>query len=293
MTLMRSKLFVPASRPELFDKALASAADALSFDLEDAVAEDRKAEARRLLVELLARPDLARSDLAGHRKTLVVRINAPGTPEYEADIEAMALAAPDIINVPMVEDPDTIRAVAARILQVRGSASQPIRILANIESPRGLRKAAEIALADPLLMGLQIGYGDLLSPLGISAEEPSAVQHVRVAVRFAAAEAQVDAWDGAYLDIRNADGYRQACAEARQLGFAGKSCIHPSQITTANEIFRPSEAEIAHARRVVEASLAAAQNGVGAFVVDGRLIDGPLIPKAHAVLAWADRLGST
>lgn len=292
MTVMRSKLFVPASRPALFDKAMSGPADAISFDLEDAVAADRKDSARQDLVAFLAAlaPD--------HRgKTVVVRINAPGTAFHEADLEAIAAVRPDVINLPMVEDPEVVRGVASRLDRLEGTvaaaggAARRIALLANIESPLGLRRAGDIAAAHPRVIGLQIGYADLLSPLGIAADEPAAIQYVRAAVRFAAAEAGKQAWDGAYVDIRNPEGYRRECEAARRLGFAGKSCIHPSQVDTANLVFQPGEAELAHARRVVQASRTAAREGVGAFVVDGQMVDGPFIERAEALIAWAERLG--
>lgn len=287
---MRSKLFVPASRPELFAKALAGAADAISFDLEDAVEEGAKPAARNELVNLFAR---GRAAMQG--KLIVVRVNAVETPHFAADLEAIACEAVDVLNLPMVESAATVRdAVAAleRIERQRGLPSR-IGILANIESPRGLRLAAEIAAAHPRVMGLQIGYGDLFSPLGIPMSEPSATQAVRFAVRLAAGEAGIDAYDGAYVDIKNPDGFMREARAAQQLGFAGKSCIHPTQIAAANEVFRPSEADVAHALRVVAAARESLARGVGAFVVDGRLVDGPFITRAEQMVVLARRLGMT
>ena len=136
---MRSKLFVPASRPELFAKALASAADAISFDLEDAVEERSKPAARAALQTLF------KEDLSSHHKLIVVRINAVDTPHFVADLEAVVCAATHVVNIPMAQDPDTIRAVAAQLerLEAERGLKRPIGILVNIESPKGLRRAAE------------------------------------------------------------------------------------------------------------------------------------------------------
>ena len=161
----------------------------------------------------------------------------------------------------------------------------------NIESARGLRLAAELACAHARVVGLQIGYGDLFSPLGIAQDEVTAKQHVRVAVRLAAGEADVPAYDGAYIRIDDPDGYTREARAAQQLGFAGKSCIHPSQVALANAVFRPSAGEIDHALRVVEAAREALARGVGAFVVDGRLVDGPFITRAENTVALARQLG--
>jgi citrate lyase subunit beta/citryl-CoA lyase len=281
---MRSKLFVPGSRPELFPKALASQADSLSFDLEDAVPEAGKAEARRLVGEALCSPEAAAS-----KKILIVRVNGLATPHFEADLAAVVGPRLDLLNLPKVEAAaDINRAVAAlaRLEAERGLA-RPIGILANIESPRGLRFAAEIAAADPRVAGLQLGFADLFEPLGIERTDAAAVHQIQLAVRLAAGEAGIWACDAAYGDIKNPDGYRAEALAAKRLGFIGKTCIHPSQVALANEIFHPADDEIAFARRVVEA---AAKTTAGAFTVDGRMIDAPFLKRAHAILAIARQL---
>lgn len=284
---MRSKLFVPASRPELFAKALACAADAISFDLEDAVASDRKAAARNDLARFLA------AGLASNHKLIVVRVNALDSAYFAADLDAIVQPGVDIVNLPMVESAATIRAAAAalEVLERERKLPRPLGILANIESPRGVRLGAEIATAHRRVVGLQTGYGDLFSPLGIVDGEPSALQAIRVAVRLAAGEGGVHAYDGAYVDIANLEGFTRDAEAARRLGFAGKSCIHPTQIALANEVFRPGDAEIRHAQQVVEAARDAQAKGVGAFVVNGKLVDGPFITQAEHTVALAQRLG--
>lgn len=284
---MRSKLFVPASRPELFSKALSSAADAISFDLEDAVEEGQKGFARQSLI------DFFKTSLAQTTKAIVVRINAAETAHYAADLEAVVCPAVQIINLPMVESVTAIRDLSARIgkLEADRRLTRSIGILVNIESPRGLRHAAELALADPRVVGLQIGFGDLFGPYGVESGEPSATQVVRVLVKMAAAEAGVEAYDGAYVDIANPDGFTLDAQAAYRLGFAGKSCIHPSQVGLANAVFRPSEQQIQQALRVVQAAKENLARGVGAFVVDGQLVDGPLITRAERTVALARLAG--
>lgn len=274
--LMRSKLFVPGSRPELFAKAAASGADAISFDLEDAVAESRKAEARAALSRYLSQAGAC----AG--KGVVVRVNAVGTAHFSEDMRALAGARVDLINLPMVEEPQAI-AEAAGFL-----AGQQARILVNIETPKGLRKAAELATAHPQVAGLQIGYADLMEPLGIDRRDGAALAHIRLAVRIAAAEAGIPAYDGAFAAVNDPEGYRDECLAARRHGFAGKSCIHPSQIETANAVFLPTPAEIEKAQRMIEAADAADRAGVGAYLVDGQMVDAPFVARARAILALAD-----
>jgi len=284
---MRSKLFVPASRPELYAKALASAADAVSFDLEDAVEESRKGSARLSLQALL-------KDGAGQAagKLLVVRSNAVTTAHYLEDLNAIVWPSLDILNLPMVESAEEVHEAVARLERVEAERgiTTPIRILANIESPRGLRRAAEIAVSHARLVGLQLGFGDLFAPLGIDPLDEAASLMVRLNVRMAAGEAGIDAYDGAYPSIADRAGFEQSARVAARCGYVGKSCIHPTQIALANGIFRPSAADVAHSLRVVEAAAQHLANGVGAFVVDGKLVDGPLIGRAEGIVAQARSL---
>lgn len=286
--LMRSKLFVPGSRPELFPKALASEADGLSFDLEDSVSESRKDEARQELGRLLA-SDAA----AGSGKVLIARVNAQDTPHFHADVQAVVRPGLQLLNVPKVDSVEQVVAAADAVIRAEraNGVAEPVRLLLNIESPRGLRVAAELAAAHERVAGLQLGLGDLFEPLNIARRDPEAVRLAMFQLRLAAGEAGVFAYDSAFADIKDQDGYLAEAAMARRLGFLGKSCIHPSQVALANQAFRPSDEEIAHAQRVVEAAADARARGVGAYVVDGKMIDGPFVRRAEAVVALARRLG--
>ena len=285
---MRSKLFVPASRPELFAKALAGAADALSFDLEDSVAPDRKREAREVLRTLLRS-----NDINGHAKILIVRVNALDTPHFNDDIEAVVQTGLDFINLPKTERVEDVRAATSAIERAEraNGVTRPVKLLLNIESPGALRHAADLAAADPRVAGLQLGLGDLFEPLGIARREPAAIQQAMFGLRIAAGEAGVFAYDSAFANIKDEAGFRAEAQLARSMGFLGKSCIHPSQIALANEVFRPSDEEIAHAVRVVEAAREAQSKGVGAYVVDGKMIDPPFVERALVLVQQADRAG--
>ena len=287
---MRSKLFVPGSRPELFSKALACEADALSFDLEDSVAPARKEEARKAL------RDFFRSGaLAGCSKTIIVRINASDTPFFAADIQAMAQTGVHMLNLPKPRDANDVRQTSQAIgqAQIDNKVSGTIGLLLNIETPNALRTAHELALADPRVVGLQLGLGDLFEPLGIARRDIAAIQQAMFAVRMAAGEAGVLAYDTAFADIADEAGFLAEAQQARRFGFLGKSCIHPKQVALANAAFRPSDAEIAHAQRVVAAANSADTQDVGAYVVDGKMIDAPFVRRAEAILATAARLGIT
>lgn len=279
---MRSKLFVPGSRPEWFANALASAADAISIDLEDAVPETQKAQAREQVAAFLqSRPVFETA------KLIVVRVNPIGSPHFERDLQAVARRGVGLVNLPKAEsNADVRRAVAELALAAAANrAPDAIDLLVNIETPMALRRAAEIASAHVRVAGLQLGLGDLFEPAGIARRDPANVHAAMFALRLAAAEAGVAACDGAFADIEDPAGFRAEAQMAQRLGFVGKSCIHPSQIALANEVFRASDVDLAAAQRVVDAARAAAAEGRAAFVVDGRMIDPPFLARARALLA--------
>ena len=285
---MRSKLFVPGSRPELFAKALAGDADALSFDLEDAVAEARKAEARQAVAEFVVGDAVTQA-----AKLIIVRTNAPDSPHFMADLAAIVRNGVTLINLPKIESPDALLAAVAPIeaAERANAVEHPIGLLVNIETPHALDDAARIAGAHPRVTGLQLGLGDLFEPYGIDRTDPRNVHAAMFALRMAAAQAGVFAMDGAYAALDDDEGYREEARMARRLGFAGKSCVHPRQVPLANAAFAPSEAELAAARRIVEAAPAASAQSRGAFVVDGRMIDLPFLKRAQALLAAARQPG--
>jgi citrate lyase subunit beta/citryl-CoA lyase len=279
---MRSKLFVPGSRPELFAKALAGDADALSFDLEDSVAEDRKDAARAAVAGLVAGDAVAAA-----AKVVIVRINALDTPHFKRDVDAVVRRGVALINLPKVETGHDVQAAADIIERVESAhgLEQPIGLLINIETPRALADAVRIAAAHPRVAGLQLGLADLFESTGIDRHDPANVHAAMFAVRMAAAQAGVFAMDGAYGDLEDDEGFSAEARMARRLGFIGKSCVHPRQVALANAAFAATEDEIAAARRIVEAAKIAAAQGRGAFVADGRMIDLPFLKRAEALLA--------
>jgi citrate lyase subunit beta/citryl-CoA lyase len=274
---MRSKLFVPGARADFFEKALRSEADALSFDLEDSVPPKGKAAARAELAAFLSSDHVRLS-----AKTIIVRVNVFDDPHFPDDLSALAGVHLHMINLPKVEDAPSARAAAERIL----SSCPRARLLLTIETPRGLAGAKEIAAAHPSIAGLQIGLNDLFEPLNIERSRSQNVHPVLWQVRMAAAEANLFAYDGAWADLHDKDGFIREAEMARSLGFLGKSCIHPSQVAEANRIFDRGD-ELVAARRVLKAAKAASAAGRGAFLLDGKMIDAPAIAQAEAVLARA------
>jgi citrate lyase subunit beta/citryl-CoA lyase len=277
--IARSKLFVPASRPELFPKALNSQADVVCFDLEDSVLPEQKAQARQNLQQFLS------SDPPEY-PALMVRVNHVTSPYFREDMAAAVAPDISVISLPKVEDAAEIAETASALLALEKQSGvvRPIGILATIESPRGLRMAKEIAQADKRVMGLQLGLADLFEPLGIASSDRTAVQYVRLRLRLAAGEVGIPCFDSAFADFQDQEGFTSEAQAARTLGFAGKSCIHPCQLADANRIFSPEEEEIDWARRIVDAAQSA---NAGVFAVDGRMVDAPFLKRAHAILALA------
>jgi len=280
---MRSKLFVPGSRPALFAKAMASDADMLSFDLEDAVAGEDKASARAQVVAFL--------QSAPHRaagKQVVVRVNAWNSSAWEDDLRAILPLDIDLLNLPKIESVEQLRQAMSEIdaVEARLGVRRAVGLLVNIETPRALRHAAKIAQAHPRVRGLQLGLGDLFEPYGIGRADLRNVHAAQYALRMAAAEAGAFAYDAAFPGLDDEAGFRAEADAARGLGFSGKSCVHPRQVAWANDIFAPSAKEIDDARRTVQK---ADEAGEGAFAVDGRMVDAPFLARARAVLALVDR----
>ena len=285
---MRSKLFVPGARPELFAKALASEADALSFDLEDSVVEGRKAEARATVARFVASGEVARSD-----KSIVVRTNAPDSKHFADDVAAIAMPQVTLINLPKIESSEALLA-AIGILETAERANgvaHPISLLVNIETPKAMAHAAHIASAHPRVVGLQLGLGDLFEPHGIDRGDVRNVHAAMFTLRMAAAQAGVFAMDGAFAVLDDDAGYVAEAGMARSLGFVGKSCIHPKQVPLANAAFAATDAELARAQRIVDAANAHGASSLGAFAVDGRMIDLPFLKRAQALLAASRKQG--
>jgi len=282
---MRSKLFVPGSRTELFAKALAGDADAISFDVEDSVPESVKARARQDVADFLRSRTMRDSS-----KVIIVRINAPGSPHFDADLEAFACPQVALLNVPKIQSAADVQAAAASLesAERRNSLADPIRILVNIETARALRLAAEIAGAHARVAGLQLGLGDMFESLHIDRHDERNVHAAMFAMRLAAGEHGRFAYDSAFPNIQDEDGFRREAEQAKRLGYVGKSCVHPKQVALANEIFSTDELSLATARRIVAAAERAAEQGRGAFLLDGRMIDPPFVKRAQALLAEAN-----
>jgi len=283
---MRSKLFVPATRPDFFEKSLKSQADSISFDLEDAVLEHRKLEARESLATYFSSEAFLQLKTE-NKKTIIVRINPLESNHLEQDLAAICKIGVDIVNIPKTNtEEDLFRFIelltaAEKKASDSLGASIKLKVLANIESPAALINAPKIA-AHPRVWGLQLGLGDLFEPLAIERYEPINVHHVMLSMRLAAGAFNKIAYDSAFTHVADPEGFRAEAMQAKKAGFLGKTCIHPNQVAIANDVFSPSEAEIQWATKVLAS---AQENKVnGAYVLDGKMIDAPFIARAQSIL---------
>lgn len=228
----RSKLFVHGSEPDTYGPAFATCADSIVLNNEDHVDDDMKDQSRRWIVDYL--DTLERSG-----RVMQVRVNEFASPFFKDDLEAFVHPMVDVINLTKVDAPETVIETDSRLteLEARRGLEKPIGLLLTIESPAGLRRVAELACCCKRVVGLQIGYGDLLRPLGIDFQGPGA-DVVRLMVRMAAAEAGISAFDGAFLgDVADAAGYEHDARRGVSFGFTGKSCNTSEQVDIANRVF--------------------------------------------------------
>ncbi|MCA1857361.1 CoA ester lyase [Massilia oculi] len=270
---MRCLLFVPGNRPERFGKALASGADAVVIDLEDAVPPAERAAARAAVMDYLARPRPAGVALG-------VRLSALSTADGLRDLLALADsgARPDFAMLAKVGDASELRIAA-------GLTHASIALLALVETPAGLARVEEIAGAGPRLAGLMFGGGDFAAEARAEFHwEPLLYARQRLAA--AAAAAGIDAIDVPFLDVADAAGLEAETRRVLSLGYTCKAAIHPAQVAPIQSCFTAEPALLARARAVVAA---AANHGEGAFSFEGRMIDRPVLLAMQRIVALAER----
>ncbi len=277
----RSVLYMPGPNTRALEKAKSLPADSLILDLEDAVAPDAKAQAR----------DNIRAALVtgfGHREA-VVRINGLNTQWGLDDLKAFADTKADAILLPKVESASQIREVASLLKQFNPAST--MKIWAMIETPLAIFKLPEIASSHPMLEALVLGTSDLVKDLH-ARHTPSRVEtQTALSLSVLAARAhQLCVLDGVHLSLDDEDGLRQSCIQGRDMGFDGKTLIHPSQIALANQIFGPSLEEIDEARQRITAYEAAISSGAGIAVLNGKLVEELHIQDAKRILALANAI---
>jgi citrate lyase beta subunit len=274
----RSLLFAPGNRQEVHAKALATAADIVCIDLEDAVAPHAKAEARRTALQFLAE--------SSGKAERAVRINSPRSADGMRDLLAIIEARPaqGTLLLPKVASAGEVRMVD----DVLAEAGLPLDLAVLIESVEGLENAASILRASSRIVFAMFGAVDLSAELGVApAHEP--LLYARSRLVHAASLAGIAVLDVPSLDFRDLEGVREGAERAKSLGFTGKAAIHPSNVDAINAIFTPGEAEVAYAQRVIEACRTSA---TGMAVIDGKLVEKPVVRAMERILALRELTGS-
>jgi citrate lyase subunit beta/citryl-CoA lyase len=280
----RSVLYMPGANERALEKAKTLPADAIIFDLEDAVAPDAKAEARERVCAAVA------SGAYGSRE-LTIRANGLDTDWHDDDLRAIAAAGPAAVVVPKINSVADVRSVEAA-LEAAG-APDHTRIWAMVETPVAMLHAEEIASSSERLAVLVMGTNDLAKEL--HAEHVPGRQPLLTGLGLCLLAARATGkviLDGVYNDIKNEEGFRAECVQGRQMGFDGKTLIHPSQLEPCNEVFAPSEDEVANAAKIIAAFTEAEAEGRGVVTVDGRMIENLHVDNARRILAVAEAIAA-
>ena len=278
----RSVLYMPGSNPRALEKARSLPADGLIFDLEDAVAPESKHQAR------IAVCDALRAGGYGHRET-ILRVNGFATPWGHDDLAAAATSGADAVLLPKVESADSVRQALAVLDQAGGPAD--LSVWAMMETSLGMLRAEEIANASPRLTGFVMGTSDLAKELHATHTPLRLPMITALGLCLLAGRAfGLTLLDGVHLDLSDEDGYVASCVQGRELGFDGKTLIHPKQIDAANKVFAPDENALAHAEKIITAHEAALAEGKGVVVVDGRLVENLHVDDAKRQMQLAQAI---
>jgi citrate lyase subunit beta/citryl-CoA lyase len=282
----RSVLYMPGSNARAIEKAKTLPADAVVFDLEDAVAPDAKDGAREAVAAAVAHGGY-------RRREVVMRVNALDTPWGEADLMAAAKAGPDAILLPKVSTPETLVAVGLRLR--KHGAPEKTRVWAMIETPLAILNAKDIAETvrdvDTRLDTLVLGLNDLSKETGTRQVPGRAPMLAWIMTALAAARAHdLAVIDGVYGNLSDDAGFRAECEQGRDLGFDGKSLIHPNQIAAANEVFAPDPAQVAEARAILSAFEQPENVGRGVISLGGKMVERLHADMAARVVAMADAI---
>jgi citrate lyase subunit beta/citryl-CoA lyase len=278
----RSVLYMPGSNSRALDKGRTLPADALILDLEDAVTPDSKVQARDNIRAALAAGGYG-------ARELIVRVNGLDSPWGKADIEALAQSGAQALLIPKVESAAMVQAVDA--LMVAAGAPNDMAIWCMMETPLGILRADAIAGASPRLACLVMGTSDLVKDLGAAHTADRLPVLTALSLCLLAARAHgLTALDGVHLDLSDAAGLRAQCQQGRDLGFDGKTLIHPKTLAVANEVFAPSEGDIAQAHRIIAAYQAAEAAGKGVVLLDGKLVENLHVAAAQRSVALAEAI---
>ena len=286
--MRRSMLFLPGNNPNMLINGSSLGADALIFDLEDAVSPAEKDAAR-----ILVRNTLRYMDLRGCER--IVRINSIDTPYWQADIDAILPQKPDLILLPKTDCAAAVGEVDAYLTkkeQELGLEVNCVGLMPLIETALGVENAFSIAGAAKRVKALFLGAEDLTADLRCKrTKEGKEIFYARTRLVVAARAAGVDVYDTPFTDVNDDAGIWEDAAFAKSLGFTGKASISPRHVEVINQVFRPTQEEIAYAYEVMDAIALAKEQGKGAISLRGKMIDAPIVLRAEQTIAMAQALG--
>lgn len=286
--MRRSLLFLPGNTPNMLINGSCLGADAVIFDLEDAVSPAEKDAAR-----ILVRNTMTYMDFRGCER--VVRINGIDTPYWKEDLDEILPCRPDLILLPKTGSAADIREADAYITETEkrlGLAAGAVGLVALIETALGVENAFAIASASPRVAALFLGAEDLTADLRCKrTKEGREIEYARTRLVTAARAAGVDVYDTPFTDVNDDEGIETDAALAKALGFTGKASISPRHVESINRVFSPSQAEIDYAYEVMETIRLAKEQGKGAVALRGKMIDAPIVERARQTIAMAQEMG--
>ena len=286
--MRRSLLFLPGNTPNMLINGSCLGADAVIFDLEDAVSPAEKDAAR-----ILVRNTMTYMDFRGCER--VVRINGIDTPYWKEDLDEVLPCRPNLILLPKTGSAADIREADAYITETEkrlGLAAGAVGLVALIETALGVENAFAIASASPRVTALFLGAEDLTADLRCKrTKEGREIEYARTRLVTAARAAGVDVYDTPFTDVNDDEGIETDAALAKALGFTGKAAISPRHVETINRVFSPSQAEIDYAYEVMETIRLAKEQGKGAVALRGKMIDAPIVERARQTIAMAREMG--
>lgn len=286
--LRRTMMFIPGNNPSMITDGHIYGSDSIMFDLEDAVSLREKDSARFLVYNALKTIDYGTTET-------VVRVNGLDTPFGRDDFEAMVRAKVDVIRLPKTDTAEEVIEADNLITEIEkkiGLEVGTIKLMAAIESPLGILNAYKIATASKRLMAMALGAEDFVTNMKTTrSADGIELLAARSQILLATRAAGIYALDTVYSDIDNEEGFINEVRLTKQLGFDGKSVIHPKQIGIVHKIYEPTKEEIEHAIRVLYGIKEAERKGSGVIAVDGKMVDGPIVDRAYRVIELAKAAG--
>lgn len=284
----RALLYMPGDDRRKIEKAATLGVDCICMDLEDGTALSKKAEARTVIAKAMKELDFGKSERC-------IRINSIGSGFEKDDLAAALPTKPDAIVVPKIESAEQVKWVSGQIESYELSNNLnlgSIRLLIGVETAKGILNLKEIAEADKRLEAIIFGGEDYAASVGATrTKDATELLYARLATVAVCAANDLQAIDIVYIDFKDSEGLRVEAEQGAGFGFSGKQVIHPNQVPVVQEAFTPSESAIEYAKRVVEAFELSQKEGKGAFALDGKMIDMPLLKNAQKVLDRARAAG--